>query len=176
VADVALPPAHIRVGVGGVLVREGRVLVNRAVYRERFTLPSGYVDPGERVEEALVREFREETSLEVAVGRLLLVRHRVVSASEGDLYLAFALEHRSGTPAALPPEIAEFREVPLEEALGAPWISELSRIAISVHAGASPGWPRSPWDGGEVPGLGTEVYYAAGTAPIDPATRRFTRS
>jgi 8-oxo-dGTP diphosphatase len=153
-----LPPPHSRVGVGGVLVRKGKVLVNRAVYRSRFTIPSGYVDAGESLETALVREIDEETGLRVSVGRLLLTRHKVISVSESDVYFAFVLQHLSGEPVARPPEIAEVREVPVAEAIEAPWISELSRIAIRAGATPNAGWPRSPWSGGEVPGLSTEAF------------------
>jgi len=153
-----LPPPNTRVGVGGARIRNGRVLVNRAVYRTRFTVPSGYVEPGESLEEAVVREFEEETGVTVRVGRLLLTRHKVVREAESDVYFAFALEHVAGEPSARPPEIAEFREVPIAEALEAPWISELSRLVIRVAAGPDPGWPRSAWKGGEVPGIASETY------------------
>ena len=155
----ALPSPHTRVGVGGVLLRSGRALVNRAVYRSRFTIPSGYVDPGETLESALLRELEEETGVTARVGRLLLVRHKVVSAAESDAYFAFALEHLAGEPTPRPPEIAEVREVPLEEVARVGWISELSRLAIRLAAGAAPGWPRSAWSGGEVPGLASETYH-----------------
>jgi 8-oxo-dGTP pyrophosphatase MutT (NUDIX family) len=141
------------------LLREGRVLVNRAVYRTRFTLPSGYVEPGEGLETALVREFEEETGLRVSVGPLILVRHKVISPTESDAYFAFLLSYQAGTPEARPPEIAEIREPPVEEALGAPWISELSRLAIRLGAEKALGWPRSDWPGGEVPGLLSETYH-----------------
>jgi 8-oxo-dGTP diphosphatase len=154
-----LPPPHTRVGVGGVLVREGRALVNRAVYRERFTIPSGYVEPGESLEAALVREFAEETGVTIRVGRLVLVRHKVLRANESDVYLAFAVERESGEPAARPPEIAEVREVPIDAAQGAAWISELSRLAIRLAATSPDGWDRSGWGGGEVPGILTEAYH-----------------
>ena len=98
-----LAPPHTRVGVGGVLVRSGRVVVNRAVYRTRFTIPSGYVDPGESLEGALVREWQEETGMTVRIGPLLLTRHKVVDEFQSDVYFAFALEHVAGEPVARPP-------------------------------------------------------------------------
>jgi len=154
-----LPAPHTRVGVGGVLLREARVVVNRAVYRSRFTIPSGYVEPGESLESAVVREFEEETGVTVRVGRLLLTRHKVVGDNESDVYFAFALDHVRGEPVARPPEIAEVREVPVAEAVEASWISELSRLAIRLAADPVGAWPRSSWAGGEVPGRATEAYH-----------------
>lgn len=158
-----LPPPHTRVGVGGVLIRQGRVLVNRASYRSRFTIPSGYVEAGESLEAALLREFEEETGVTAQVGRLLLARHKVVHGTESDVYFAFLLDHRAGEPEARPPEIVEVREVPLEEAAAAPWISALSRIAVRLAVRPDLGWPHSSWDGGEAPGVSTAAYH-----PTDP--------
>jgi ADP-ribose pyrophosphatase YjhB (NUDIX family) len=175
-----LPPPHTRVGVGGVLLRGGRALVNRAVYRERFTIPSGYVDRGESLESALAREFDEETGLRVRVGRLLLVRHKVVAPEESDVYFAFAVEPGDGVAVARPPEIAEVREVPLAEAVAAVWISELSRLAIRLGAEAAGSWSRSPWKGGEVPGLASETFHPAGfeevAGTLSSGGRPLTRS
>jgi len=154
-----LPPPHTRIGVGGVLLRNGRALVNRAVYRERFTIPSGYVEVGETLESAVLREFEEETGVRTRLGRLLLVRHKVVRTEESDVYFAFRVEHVSGEPEARPPEIAEVREVPLPDAAVAPWISQLSRKAIGLAARNAGVWPRSSWAGGEVPGLASETYH-----------------
>lgn len=155
-----LAPPHTRVGVGGVLLRDGKALVNRASYRARFTIPSGYVEAGESLEAGLVREFAEETGVSVRVGPLLLARHKVVRREESDVYLAFALQHVSGEPVARPPEIVEVREVPTADADAAPWISSLSRLAIRLAVRRIGAWPRSPWTGGEVPGLSSEAYHA----------------
>ncbi|MFA1550897.1 NUDIX domain-containing protein [Actinomadura chokoriensis] len=71
---------------GGIVRDErGRILLLRhrlwPAYRA-WGLPGGYVDAGERIEDAVAREVREETALEVAVaGRPLRLaggfRHRV---------------------------------------------------------------------------------------------------
>ena len=154
-----LPSPHTRLGVGGVLLRNGRALVNRAVYRHRFTIPSGYVERGESLGDALVREFEEETGVTVRVGRLLVTRHKVLTPEESDVYFAFAVDHIAGEPTARPPEIAEVREVTSVEAEAASWISELSRIAIRLAFAPATAWPRSEWKGGEMPGLSSEAYH-----------------
>jgi ADP-ribose pyrophosphatase YjhB (NUDIX family) len=76
-------PTH-RVGAFAVIFDdEGKVLVSRRVDSGWFNLPGGGVEPDESVPEGLVREVREETSLEVEVGRLVGVyskpqKHEVV--------------------------------------------------------------------------------------------------
>lgn len=154
-----LPPPHVRIGVGGVLIREGRALVNRAVYRERFTIPSGYVERGEALETALVREFEEETGVTVRVGPLVLTRHKVLGPEESDVYFAFVVARFAGDPVARPPEIAEVREVPVAEVDAAAWISELSRRAILIAARPEAGWSRAAGSGGDVPGFESESYH-----------------
>lgn len=50
---------------------EGVVLIERKNPPHGWALPGGFVDVGERVEEALVREMKEETSLDVEITSLL---------------------------------------------------------------------------------------------------------
>ncbi|MFH0804985.1 MAG: NUDIX hydrolase [Patescibacteria group bacterium] len=55
-----------RPSVYGVIIEGGRVLLSRQ--RDGYDFPGGGVDMGETVEQALKREFWEETGLRVAVG------------------------------------------------------------------------------------------------------------
>ena len=68
------------VGVGGVVVRDGRVLLVRRGKEPlygRWTVPGGTVELGETLEEALVREMEEETCLRVEPVEVLTVFDRI---------------------------------------------------------------------------------------------------
>lgn len=62
--------------VGAVVVDGSRVVLIQRAHdpgKGSWSLPGGRVVPGERLVDALVREIREETSLDVAVERLVEV-------------------------------------------------------------------------------------------------------
>jgi ADP-ribose pyrophosphatase len=64
------------VGVGAVVVRDGAVLLIRRgqePLRGRWSIPGGRVKWGERLEDAVVRETREETGLDVVPREQLAV-------------------------------------------------------------------------------------------------------
>jgi 8-oxo-dGTP diphosphatase len=75
--------AQFFVGIHGVIANRGRILVLRRApgmpYRPgSWDLPGGHLAIGESFEGCLLREIKEETSLEVAIERLLGL-HRAVS-------------------------------------------------------------------------------------------------
>jgi 8-oxo-dGTP diphosphatase len=68
------------VGVGGVVVQDGRALIVKRAHEPRkgeWSLPGGIVELGETLVDAVRRELKEETGLEVEVGDVVEVFDRV---------------------------------------------------------------------------------------------------
>ena len=73
-------PLQPVIGVGAVIVDGGRVLLikrGHAPLKGEWSLPGGAVELGESLEQALVREVREETGLEVVVGPVVEIFERI---------------------------------------------------------------------------------------------------
>ena len=74
-------PARPIVGVGAVIVDDGKVVLVKRRHEPlagRWSLPGGTLEVGETLKAAVIREMREETSLDVEVGPLLEVFDRII--------------------------------------------------------------------------------------------------
>jgi 8-oxo-dGTP diphosphatase len=117
-------PTRPYLAVSAAIFRYGRVLIvrrARAPANGLYTLPGGGVELGETLEEAVVREVREETSLEVKPVALAGYRQAITRDAQGDVerhfvILPFATRWVSG-------------EVSLNEELGEAYWLEPSAIA-----------------------------------------------
>lgn len=72
--------------VGAIVLDKGALLLvkrDREPARGQWSLPGGRVEPGETLREAIVREVREETGIEIDVDGLIGVAERIVRDDEG---------------------------------------------------------------------------------------------
>jgi 8-oxo-dGTP diphosphatase len=82
------------VGVGAIIIDEGRVLLVKRGHPPRageWSIPGGVLELGETLREAAVREAREETCLTVETAELLGVYDRVLRDNEGRTLYHFVL-------------------------------------------------------------------------------------
>lgn len=110
---------------GVVIDSSGRWLVVKKAYgglKGQWSLPAGFVDEGETVDEAAVREVREETGIEASICGVAGIRSGVIQHDVSDTMILFHM---------LPVEEKEPKACE-EELLDARWMT-VSELEQSVE-------------------------------------------
>ncbi len=116
--------------VTGVVFRQGKVLLARHTYGSgmgMLIVPGGYVEFGETPQEALIREFMEETNIVVKPLDIIAVRFNT-----HDWYVAFRAEYISGDAHSDNDENSEVLWMDIDEALNREDVPELTKRLISA--------------------------------------------
>ena len=117
-SDIRAYPERPYLAVSAAIFRDGKVLVVRRAMppvQNVFTLPGGAVETGETLTQAVMREVKEETALDVEPVELAGVREVILRDKTGRIerhfvVLCFAAHYRAGT-ATPNEELAELRWV-----------------------------------------------------------------
>ncbi|HTH24354.1 MAG TPA: NUDIX hydrolase [Vicinamibacterales bacterium] len=127
-------PEHPVVGVGAVVVRDGKALVVKRAHEPRkgeWSLPGGLLELGESLQDAVRREIKEETSLDIDVGPIIETFDRVHRDDHGKIRYHFVIVDflcwANGGDAA-----------PGSDADGVAWVTpaEIDDYGINAHAKA----------------------------------------
>ena len=128
-------PAHPVVGVGAVVVRDGKALIIKRAHEPRkgeWSLPGGLLELGESLQDAARREIKEETGLDVEVGPIIETFDRVHRDDAGRIRYHFVIvdfvcwsdERRRRSPGSDAEDVA--------------WVTaaELDAYGVNAHAAA----------------------------------------
>ncbi len=114
--------------VTGVVIKDGKVLLARHTYgtgNGKLIIPGGYVNFGETAQDALVREFMEETGITIKPLNIIGVRFNM-----HDWYVAFRAEYVSGEAHSDNNENSEVLWIDVDKALEMPDVPELTKKLI----------------------------------------------
>ncbi|MEM2263547.1 MAG: NUDIX hydrolase [Candidatus Bathyarchaeia archaeon] len=111
------------VGVGAIIICDGKILLEKRKGepgRGKWSVPGGLVELGERTEDAVIREVKEETGLDVADPELIDVVDNIVRDENGEIKWHFVIidyfVRLKGGELRAADDAAELRWVPLAEA------------------------------------------------------------
>lgn len=114
--------------VTGVLIKDGKVLLARHTYgagNGMLIIPGGYVNFGETPQDALVREYMEETHIIIEPKNVIGVRFNI-----HDWYIVFSVEYVSGEACSDNDENSEVSWIEIDEALSRSDVPELTKKLI----------------------------------------------
>lgn len=141
-------PDYPRVGVGAIVLHEGRVLLvrrGRAPGLDLWSVPGGLVELGETTVEAACREVAEETGLKVRIAGVVGLLDRVTRDAEGRVRYHWVLVDYLAVPESTETlragsDAAEVRWVTIDEVERLPiteGLSDMIRRAVALSgAGA----------------------------------------
>lgn len=94
-------PKHPLAAAGAVIKKEGRVLLVKRRYepsKEKWSIPGGLVELGERVKDAVKREVYEEVGLEIRLIRLIDVIDNITRDKDGRIRYHYILSDYLAVP------------------------------------------------------------------------------
>ena len=125
--------------VTGIVIRDDNVLLVRHTYGDgkgMLIIPGGYVNINETPQDALIREYMEETHIKIKPLNIIGVRFNM-----HDWYIAFRAEYISGEASSDNDENSEVLWINIYEALSRDDVPELTKklikSAISIDSGLS---------------------------------------
>ncbi len=91
--------SNIWLAAAGIVVKDGKWLVVKKKYgglKGLWSFPAGFVDEGETVDEAAIREVAEETGIQTKVIDIVGIRTGVINEKISDNMVVFLLEQIGG--------------------------------------------------------------------------------
>ena len=75
-----------RESAGGVIIKDGQVLLIYSAIRNSYSFPKGTIDEGETIERTAIREVKEETGYNVKIMNFLAAKNFEFTKEDGEHY------------------------------------------------------------------------------------------
>ncbi|XP_034830354.1 uncharacterized protein [Maniola hyperantus] len=133
--EANLPPAcHTNLGVGGLVFNDdSEILVVTEKHFEyaHWKLPGGYVERGEDIKDAAIREVKEETGIDAVFESMVTLRHtHKAMFGNSDIYIVVMLKATSTVITKSEEEIKECKWMKIDEYLRHPHAHEFNRFIV----------------------------------------------
>lgn len=131
--------------VTAVVIRDGKVLLARHTYgggKGLLIVPGGYVESGETPQEAVIREYLEETGVKIFPREIIGIRF-----NSHDWYVAFAADYIEGEARSDGDENSEVLWIPTDEALMREDVPDLTKKLIGCALSCDRGLHLVPYNG-----------------------------
>lgn len=130
--------------VAGIVIKDNKVLLARHTYGDGkglLIIPGGYVEYGESPQEAVKREFLEETNIIVEPKKIIGIRF-----NQHDWYVVFSAEYISGEASSDNDENSEVVWVDISDALQQDDIPDLTKTLIKCALNEEKAFDMLPYE------------------------------
>ncbi|QDX91265.1 NUDIX domain-containing protein [Brevibacillus laterosporus] len=125
--------SKVWIAAGGIVIKGDEVLVVKKTYgglKGKWSFPAGFVEPGETVDEAAVREVMEETGIVAHVRQVAALRTGVIREEISDNMIVFLMDYIEGEPQPQAGEIEIATFMPIHHLLTDPLATEYIQIIL----------------------------------------------
>ena len=75
--DIKCNEGKFKLRTSGVIIKDNKVLVQKSKKFKGYVLPGGHIELGELSKEAILREIKEETKLDVKINHLICITENI---------------------------------------------------------------------------------------------------
>ena len=133
--------------VAGVVIRDNKVLLARHTYgngKGMLIIPGGYVNFGESPQDALIREFKEETNITIEPKNVIGIRFNI-----RDWYVVFNADYVSGDASSDNDENSEVVWIDVDTVLSRDDVPDLTKKMIQSSLSNKSGLKYTVYEGGQ---------------------------